>query len=1285
MRAAFWLVASAVILTGTLALAQDDDWSLARPDHHPARAHGPRGRHAHAPSAPASRLLDRYRAMVMRDPSETFALARWVTLATERDGSTDPLTTEMRAAAASDASAIVPRMVLAYVARRAGRADEARALYGEIISAHPDDPIGEAELARTEREAGALPAARVAYERARAHARAPASDVLAHEELDVLVLLGDVEAAGALDAQLAGAHASVERGLELPRAWLAHQHAEAALAALDAIELRVAGDPRALVPVRLERARAEIALGATSEALRSLDVVLRAARGGLRVETYELAYEAHRQANTLDVLAAQLGHEHALEALALLARLEDERGHDDAALAAYDHAIRARPRDAGLRERRAHVLLRMGRVDEAASALESLWRATPDEPDRLVEAASLLVETGRHDDAIALLTSASAARPRDVRLHQRLAEVFARWDDETRALAEAQTLVRLEPSDPEHHALVGDLLLARGDRTGALAAFHQMIALDDTAAGHDRLGMTLADHDLLDDARAELGEALRLAPDDRATIGHLAEVLVRAGRDADAEPLATRLVVLSAGDPLLEREARAGLVSIWARRRTLDRHIEALATRFAASPPDLDAGALLAEALRRSGALARAEDVLVRLSTLAPDDVEGWTTLERVRALRGDLAGAIEALDQAARVDPPRAAGYLARMSEDALALYRDDDAIRYAERALALAPDDAHGHVRLGDLHRRRRESEAAMASYRRALALDADLHDVALTLAELTRESGDPEAADALYARVIAESPDDDLVSRAIDASLEIELARGSAEPLLDRLLTLALASYDRPILARAALAVIDVIIGPLLPRAEGDDEGARAARADVHRIASRGLGVLLRALASSDPSEQRTALTILSTARIEAAAPALLAASETHGEGALGLDALLAAARVATPSLVPRLASIAQGSDAQRARVATWGLARVGGTEATRALELLAATDSDVAALAALGLVHEGGSGEVAILSRSLAHQAGTARRAAFVVALAGLEHPPSAADCTALADAGGSSRAVAMLTCGNAALVAHALLGSLDASSAMRAARHAATDLRTAWPEPGAGETPVALALRAIDLAPRRAPTDALAQALARAARDGLESPTPGPTLRALAAREGHLALSAFEGTVSAPLFEATSDALITALPAAASDAEVRTAVARLLAALRANDPRLEALLGDASRDVVRAALEGLGARPAIAPGLAVPLAAILGGSADWVSRLGAARALARVPEGGEAALVSALASDAFAFVREAAAQALGARTGEVGLSALRTAADADPEEQVRAAATAALERRGVALR
>jgi tetratricopeptide (TPR) repeat protein len=1264
------LVAFSLALSVTRsARAQDDDWAITRSP--PTRTHARPAPHPRSTESTSDRLIDRYRAMVERNPSEHFALTRWVTLVIARDGSPDALTTEMRAARTNDPAAIVPRLVLTELAERTGRIDEARALIAEIVSAHPEDALGYAARARLELGAHSPAAARDAYEAARARASGDDARALAQAELDVLVDLGDVPAATSLDAQLAGARPSVERRLELPRAWLAHQRPEAALEAIEALEPRVAGDARARITVRMARARAELALGRVADAASSLDSVLARARGGVRAEALALAYDAHRQAGTLDALASALDHDHDAEAMALRARIEDERGHDEAALEAYDRALHAHRADTDLAVQRAHLLLRMGRVDEAASALEAVWRAAPDHPDRLIEAATLLVDAGRSTDAQALLRRASIARPHDAPLHARLAEVLARWDDADGALAEARRLAELEPSDPEHRALIGDLLLARGDRAGALAAFRSMTTIDSSAAGHDRLGLVLADHDLLDDARVALEAARTLAPDDRSILRHLVDVLSRAGRDADAEPIAGRILDLSVGDAAAEREARAALVAIWARRRTLDRHVHALDTELAASPSDRATAMLLAEALRRSGQTARADDVLSRITAHAPDDAEVWTAIERVRTLRGDLTGAIDALEHAASADPSRAAIDYARMSEHALALYRDDDAVRYAARAIELAPDDPHGHVRLGDLERRRQHDEAAATSYRRALALDPDLHDVALVLATLTRRAGDSEAADTLCAHVIEASPDDDLVSRAIDTSLEVELARGDAEPLLDRLVGLSLAHFDRPIFTHAALTVLDVVASPLLPRAHADDPDARAI---IERIASRGLGVLLRALGSTDPSEQRTALSILEAARVEAAAPALLALASHHDDGALGVDAMLAAARIAPASALPRLLEVANGSEPTRARIAAWGIARIGGPLATHALVTLLGTHGEVSLVAAIGLAHLHATSAARDIEAIDAHEGSIVRHAVFTLTLAALGHAPTIQACASLHEVAGAPRSIALLTCEAPTNVAAALLSTLDAESGTRAMRHRPDDLAAAWPEPRSGEPTASLALRAIDLAPAHDASAGLGAAIAHDVLDGLHASTPLTTLRQLTVRDGHLVLV---HAADDALLDAARTALTLALPTTAGDETTRAAAARVLAEISPEDPRVPTLLADERPAVVRATLQGIAAAPMVPTTLDRALGDLAIRSEDWVVRVDAVRALGRLTDGSDGALTAALSSDPFAFVREAAAIALAGHSAPSAAAALRSAADGDPDERVRTAASAAL--------
>src|SRR5690606_30841118 len=149
------------------------------------------------------------------------------------------------------------------------------------------------------------------------------------------------------------------------------------------------------------------------------------------------------------------------------------------------------------------------------------------------------------------------------------------------------------------------------------------------------------------------------------------------------------------------------IVMIYWRTRQLEAQLVALRARFAKE--DLEAGRLLAEGQIRLRRLDDAKATLQRLSHLLPGDADILLSLERVQVMGRDLEGAIETLSKLVEIDPRRARELYRRMAEYAAGLYRDEDAVRYAERAVLLSPDDAEGHAKLGDLHRKRQDIEKA------------------------------------------------------------------------------------------------------------------------------------------------------------------------------------------------------------------------------------------------------------------------------------------------------------------------------------------------------------------------------------------------------------------------------------------------------------------------------------------------------------------------------------------------------------------------------------------------
>jgi tetratricopeptide (TPR) repeat protein len=325
-------------------------------------------------------------------------------------------------------------------------------------------------------------------------------------------------------------------------------------------------------------------------------------------------------------------------------------------------------------------------------------------------------------------------------------------------------------------------------------------------------------------------------------------------------------------DVNLAREARTHIVNVWSVQKELPNRVAPLKQRFEADPPDLEAGRLLAEVQRKLGKLVDSEATLRSIVTKDPGDEASLLALERVLVQQQNLTGAIDVLQKLADRNDKAARQYYQRMAQYAAELYRDDDAIKYAAKAVELSPEDASGHQKLGDMYRKRQDFEKAIAEYRQAITRNDRLYPVYFDLAELLLGTGETQEADRLFRRVLRSSLDEELVARAARMSMQINLGKNDLESLERELLPVAVGNPNKPIYRRLLVELYGAMTLPLIQKVRhGEDPAAAtAARQQLAAIGSRGLKPLLDALADDRDSQQRVAIEVLAYVANKSAGP-------------------------------------------------------------------------------------------------------------------------------------------------------------------------------------------------------------------------------------------------------------------------------------------------------------------------------------------------------------------------------------------------------------------------------
>lgn len=1286
------------------------------------------------------KVIGRYKAVLQSNPHDGGALAKLLELY-RRYRTVDLLKGEYQKILDKTPDDWAALVVMGRLQHATG--DDARALdlWQRAVAKKDDDTSGWLLIGELQKAAGKNKDARVAYEKALAHASQKDSKKKALRALaDLALATGDNDAANAffktfLELDPTNAQLWIERG----DAMLAAGKRDVALESYAAAEKLLGSDPARRVEVVARRGQALEGMGKDDDAIAEYRRAIKLAPKGyyLEVELTGRIIDIARRKQAMPALLAQYEKEWPEGSRGhfewnTLGKLYEETGAQDKAIAALKKAVAKSPWELETQRRLIALLENSGRDDEALAQFEAVVRAAPGEARFQLDLAERYWRRNHEKKALEVLTRLEARFPSDAGVLSAIADLYQRWGKEDLAIVQYERLAKLEPDDAGHLVTLGEQYWQKGDKPKAFATWKRITA-SGKATAFAKLGEVYADHNDPAQAKIQFDLAIKMDPKNpefykgRATVAESKKLY----KDAmDDWYMVHTLVDAKPQNRLAHRDARRHIVALLLRSGVAEgTRKKDWDARFGQN--DIDAGYFLIEYHARKGAAGSKEELLNTLvvqHARVPDDqdVIGDLVKAYVNTRRFDEAVAL--LLELAKAVPSRERDVYAQISAIKTEARKDDEAIEWAQKALAKSPNNPGAYEQLGERYVEMQRFGDAIAAYEKTVSLDAHNSKAHFALAQLYVQGGQPLKATELLRSVLRNETNEEVLGRAGRQAIDLEEMTDTLGELEKVLSPLAFMNAHKPIYRHVLVELYLRYVPRLVERERhGNDEVRKAARAELDRIGGHGLQPLLEALRDEkDAQQQKVAVAVLGHLGNRGAAAPLVhmarqePAKDTRHIGTLvesldrevRVDALVAAGRLGDPAVLADVLPLMDHAEIAMREAATFTLGRSGDKRAVAPLlKALGDRRGSVQTLACLGLAQVDDPRVGAALAATLADaRKDDSTRAACAYALGTRKVAGGApALLGAIGDNRGEAQRLAAWALGQ--LAEPRALGPLIRAYFARAGRSSDELVwaigRTSggglaaasivglgeYPEKAGKYDPIA----AVGVLPGTLPR---AQANAKLVGDHADDIAKGlvealsehrDVVVSVLADLDSAPLSLSLGALTPPAGDRKGEAALATIGAAiapavsaqlgAEDPKVRALAVSVLAKLggttaHAAEAAIEKALADPAdqvRDAAMGAIAVVAARAGVAPpNLMAALVKALGAPA-WADRRVAALALGRLGAATDIAALTKAAGDPSSFVREAVAIAL-AKTSAVD-PLLQLSHDEVP--QVRAAAGRAL--------
>ncbi len=222
-----------------------------------------------------------------------------------------------------------------------------------------------------------------------------------------------------------------------------------------------------------------------------------------------------------------------------------QTGRLQESLIANQRAVALSPNDAEAHSNLGITLKNLGRLDDAAASYGKAIAINPAHADAHSNLGNTLKELGRLEDAAASYSKAIAIMPAHAEAHYNLGLTLHELGRLEDAAASYNKAIAIKPAYAEAHGNLGLTLHELGRLEDAAASYSKALAIKpEQAEAHSNLGLTLHELGRLEDAAASYSKAIAIKPAYAEAHGNLGITLYELGRLEDAAASYSRAIAI---------------------------------------------------------------------------------------------------------------------------------------------------------------------------------------------------------------------------------------------------------------------------------------------------------------------------------------------------------------------------------------------------------------------------------------------------------------------------------------------------------------------------------------------------------------------------------------------------------------------------------------------------------------------------------------------------------------------------------------------------------------------